>query len=104
MGSYRDRLEIIADMLKVISQNARKTKIMYQANLSYKVLQKYLGELTAASFIIFKVTEQCYVLTTKGVKFLEAYDDYAKTSKNIEKRLHDVYNKKKTLEELCSNK
>jgi predicted transcriptional regulator len=103
LGSYRSRLDIIADILQVVSQNAKKTQIMYQANLSYKVLQRYLRNITAASLIDFEKAKQCYVLTPKGKDFLEAYKDYAKTNKSIEKRLNDVNNKKKTLEELCSN-
>lgn len=104
MGSYRGRLDIIADILQVVSQNPKKTQIMYQANLSYKVLTRYLRNITAASLIDFETTEQCYVLTPKGEDFLEAYKDYAKTNKSIEKRLNDINNKKKTLEELCSNR
>ena len=76
---------------------------MFQANLSYKVLQRYLEEITSASLISFEAAEQCYVLTQKGQEFLEAYKDYAKTNKRIEKHLNDVGNKKKSLEELCSN-
>jgi len=102
VGSYRNRLDIIADILQVASQNAKKTQIMYQANLSYKVLQRYLREVTMASLIKFENAEQCYVLTSKGKDFLEAYRDYDKTNKSIEKRLNDVDNKKKNLEELCS--
>ena len=102
MGSYRGRLEIIADILKVVSQNAKKTQIMYQANLSYKVLQKYLRKITMASLVDFEDEEQCYVLTPKGQEFLEAYKDYAKTNQSIENRLSDVNDKKKFLEELCS--
>lgn len=103
LGSYRRRLDIIADILQVVSQNAKKTQIMYQANLSYKVLQRYLRNITAASLIDFENEAQCYVLTTKGQEFLEAYKDYAKTNKSVEKRLNDVDNKKKNLEELCAN-
>jgi len=103
VGNYRSRLDIIADMLQVASQNAKKTQIMYQANLSYKVLQRYLKDITAASLISFETAEQCYMLTQKGQEFLDAYKDYAKTNKSIEKRLNDVDNKKKSLEELCSN-
>jgi predicted transcriptional regulator len=104
LGTYRGRLDIIADILQVASQNAKKTQIMYQANLSYKVLKRYLREITEASLISFQVAEQYYVLTDKGQEFLEAYRDYAKTNKSIEKRLNDVDAKKKSLEELCSNK
>ena len=104
MGNYRNRLEIIADILQVASQNAKKTQIMYQANLSYKVLKKYLREMTVASLIRFETTDQLFVITQKGKDFLEAYRDYSKTSKIAEKRLNDVNNKKKGLEELCANK
>jgi predicted transcriptional regulator len=103
MGNYRNRLDIIADILQVVSQNAKKTQIMFQANLSYKVLQRYLGDIISASLISFETAEQCYVLTQKGQEFLEAYKDYAKTHKSVEKRLNDVDNMKKSLEELCSN-
>ena len=77
---------------------------MYQANLSYKVLQRYLKHVTEAELLCFESGEQCYVLTPKGREFLEAYRDYDRTNKSIEKRMNDVDNKKKTLEELCSNK
>ena len=103
MGNYRGRLEIIADILQVVSKNAKKTQIMYQANLSYKVLQRYLRDLDEASLISFKITGHRYVLTPKGQAFLEAYKDYAQINKSLEKRLEDINSKKKNLEELCSN-
>jgi len=103
--SYRSKLEIIADILYVVGQNlAKKTHIMYKANLSYKVLQKYLRNLTAASLINFDNNDQCYVLTRKGQEFLEVYKDYAKTNKSVEKSLNQVNDKKKNLEELCFSK
>jgi predicted transcriptional regulator len=104
LGSYRGRLDIIADILQVASQNAKKTQIMYQANLSYKVLQRYLRNIIAASLVDFENSEQIYVLTPKGQEFLEAYKEYAKTNKTIEKRLNDANTKKKCLEELCSHR
>lgn len=102
MGNYRNRLDIIADILQVVSQNAKKTQIMYQANLSYKVLQRYLGDITSASLIHFEIEEQCYVLTRKGREFLEAYKDYVRINKRVEKHINDVDSKKKNLEELCT--
>jgi len=104
LGSYRSRLDITADILQVVSQNAKKTHIMYQANLSYKVLKRYLRDLTAASLMSFEIAEQCYVITTKGQAFLEAYKEYAKTNARIEKRLNDVESKKRKLEKLCANR
>ena len=100
MGNYRGRLDIIADILQVVSQNAKKTQIMYQANLSYKVLQRYLKKITAADLIDYEIEEQCYVLTSKGEDFLKAYRDYVKTTKSLEKWLKDTDSKKKILEGL----
>ena len=102
MGSYRNRLEIIADILQVVSQQPKKTQIMYQANLSYKVLQKYLKEVSKASLIDFEFEKQCYKLTNKGSKFLEAYRKYSRRSRQLEKRQNEIEGKKKVLEELCS--
>jgi predicted transcriptional regulator len=101
MGNYRGRLDIIADILNVASRNAKKTQIMYQANLSYKVLQRYLAEVVGAQLINFEGEKQYFQLTDKGREFLEAYQKYSKTNKHIEKRLNDVAFKKKVLEDLC---
>lgn len=74
---------------------------MYQANLSYKVLQKYLSEVSEASLIDFVDETRSYMLTGKGKQFLETYKDYSKNSKTIERRLNEVNCKKKILDELC---
>ncbi|MEM2130486.1 MAG: winged helix-turn-helix domain-containing protein [Candidatus Bathyarchaeia archaeon] len=104
MGSYRDRLDIIADILRAVSQNAKKTQIMYQANLSYQLLQKYLSEVSEALLIEFNCLGQCYVLTDKGKAFLESYKEYLRDYMYLEKRLNEVNDKKKVLEALCSRK
>ena len=104
MGSYRGRLDIIAAILRVASGNAKKTQIMYQANLSYKVLQRYLAEIIESSLISFKKENRIYVLTAKGQEFLNFYKEYFRTSQQIEKHLSDVRSTKKVLEELCSSK
>jgi len=99
--NYRDRLDIIADILSVVSREAKKTQIMYQANLSYKVLQRYLNEIAGASLIRFEDSQQIYMLTSKGQNYLDAYREYARCSKSMEKRLNDFTVKRKILEELC---
>lgn len=102
MGNYRGRFEIIADILQAASRDAKKTQIMYQANLSYRVLQRYLSEIIGASLIKFENGNQCYMLTSKGQEYLDAYREYSRTNKTIEKRLNDFSTKKKILENLCS--
>lgn len=103
MKSYRGRLDIIADILHVASHDAKKTQIMYQANLSYKVLQKYLTEIIEAGLIKFQSENKCFTLTSKGYMFLENYKEYSRVSRHVEEQLDEIHNKKKSLEELCIN-
>ncbi len=100
MTNYRGRLDIIADILNVVIRNPKKTQIMYQANLSYRVLQKYLADLSGASLICFEDQTHCYGLTAKGQEFLEAYKEYSRTNRHVEKVIHDVKAKRETLEKL----
>jgi predicted transcriptional regulator len=103
LGSYRRRLDIIADILNVASRPAKKTQIMYQANLSYRLLTKYLADVREACLISFERKERCYVLTSKGMEFLEIYKEFSRRNKHVEKQLNDVNGQKKVLEELCSS-
>ena len=104
MVTYRDRLDIIADILAVVSREAKKTQIMYQANLSYKVLQRYLTEIVDAALISFQDGNQMYLLTGKGHQYLDAYKEYSRCSKSMEKRLNEFTTKRKILENLCPAK
>jgi len=104
LGSYRRRLDIIADILYVVGkEGAKKTQIMYQANLSYKVLTKYLTEVIEAGLIRLQREKRCYVLTSKGKEFLEKYRKYSRSNKHVEKKLNDLQNHRKVLEEFCSS-
>ena len=99
LGNYRSKLDIVADILHAVTQNAKKTHIMFQANLSYKVLKKYLGRLNEASLINFVCEKQCYTLTLKGKDFLDAYEDYSRNSRYLVKQLNEVNDKKRILED-----
>jgi predicted transcriptional regulator len=101
LRSNRSRVDIIADILEVVGSNAKKTKIMNQANLSFKLLQKYLAEIVNAQLVSFETEKHLFKLEDKGREFLESYKIYSETSRNAEKRLNDVATKKKMLEELC---
>ncbi len=97
--NYRDKLDITADILNVASATAKRTQIMYRANLSYKVLCKYLDEMLAAALLSCQ-NQELYVLTERGAAYLAAYKEYMRTSKAVEKRLDIVRAKRKILEEL----
>jgi predicted transcriptional regulator len=94
----------VADILRVANQRAKKTQIMYQANLSYKLLTRYLTEIRKAYLISFESRERCYILTSKGQEFLERYKDYSRYNKHVEKSLNNIRVKRKVLEELCPSR
>jgi predicted transcriptional regulator len=102
MSKYRDRLQIIASILLIASRRAKKTQIMYQANLSYKLLCRYLSEVQDAGLVCFE-NEECYVLTAKGKEFLNKHGEYSKRCKSLEEHLNHVNHEKFVLEKMCSN-
>jgi len=101
MPSYRDRMNIIADILTVVANQAKKTQIMYRANLSYETLQRYLTLLLDASLVDFVPQKQRYMLTEKGENFLSVYQEYDRLNKSIESNLSTLQVKRKVLEQLC---
>jgi predicted transcriptional regulator len=102
MSKYRDRLRIIADILVIVNDRVRKTRIMYQANLSYRLLCRYLEEVLDAG-LVKSEDDDCYVLTAKGREFLDKHEEYAKRCRNLEKHLDDVNSEKSALEIMCKS-
>lgn len=79
MGKNRDRLSIVAAILDAVNSGASKTKIMYSANLSFKLLSKYLDVSIRAGFV--QVNGYKYLLTEHGADFLKKY-------KHVHERYH----------------
>ncbi len=103
LGKHRTRLNILATVLTVISENngAKKTQIMYKAYLSYKLLTRYLNDVISAGMVTCE-DENCYMLTKKGEKFLEEVSEYHKYCKNVAKQLSQVEDQRAILEKMCS--
>jgi predicted transcriptional regulator len=102
MSKYRDRLQIIADILSIVSGGAKKTRIMYQANLSYRLLCRYLNEVLDAGLVNFE-NDKSYLLTPRGKEFLTRHEEYSKRCKSLEEHLHHIDHEKIALEKLCPN-
>jgi predicted transcriptional regulator len=100
LSKYRDRLQIIASILSIASSGAKKTRIMYQANLSYKLLCQYLDEVLDSGLVCFEKGE-FYVLTAKGKEFLDRHEQYSKRRKSLEEHLNNVNGEKAALEKMC---
>ena len=73
----RDRLGIIAEILKIATDGCLKTQIMYRANLSFGQLNEYLSFLIKMNLLEIQKEDQKnnYVITSKGEKYLEKYRD-----------------------------
>jgi len=99
MSKYRDRLQIIADMLFVISGDAKKTQIMYQANLSYELLSRYLSQVLEAGLV--RCESDYYKLTQKGQAFLKEFSEYLSRHETLKKQLDDDDKIRKKLEKMC---
>ena len=102
MGKYRSRLQIIADVLSVVREGAKKTRIMYQANLSYKLLTRYLEDVLDAG-LVRGGNDDCYELTQKGREFLARFDDYFVHRQSAEEKLNHVMDEKAKLENTYLN-
>ena len=75
MNAKRSRMEIIHDILSVISkfQKAGPTKIIYKANLSHQRFKEYMTLLEDGSFVERTSTKahNYFILTLKGKEFLQ---------------------------------
>lgn len=100
MTRYRRRFEIIADILRVAEKGAKKTRIMYIANLSYKLLVKYLAETIKAGLICAR--NDGYELTEKGRSFLGAYSQFHNQHSRVQKELELLRSEVKVLERMCA--
>jgi predicted transcriptional regulator len=80
---------------------AKKTQIMFKANLSYKALTKYLCEVLNAELVSYVEDRQIYKLTEKGHNFLLTYRIYSKSNKHLEKRKNHLNSTKRMLDNLC---
>jgi len=80
---HRSEEKIVADILSVVFNGARKTHIMYGANLSYALTTKYLNKLLECRLIQHEEKDRRYLLTSVGRRYLEEYAEY----KTIEEEL-----------------
>jgi len=76
-------------ILHAVRTGATKTRIMYDAYLSYTLVKEYVKFLQENDLIKYeKITKQ-YRISEKGLRFLRSYDQILDllSSKNKEKRI-----------------
>jgi predicted transcriptional regulator len=70
----RTRTEIISQILRVANGGgATKTKIMYQAFLSYGQMKELMMILTKNGLLNYDLDTQTFKTTEKGLRFLKTY-------------------------------
>ena len=99
MAKYRDGLGIVADILNAASSGAKKTRIMYLANLSHELLEKYLWATVESGFL--RLNGDGYEVTGKGQAFLEKYEAFSSKSSKVESELRSVEFERETLKRMC---
>jgi len=99
MTAYRSTLQIVARILSLVNASARKTHIMYGANLSYRLLSSYLGKVLGAGLARLG-DDGWYEITEKGSMFLDRCNGYFENKEGIEKKAENVESTKEELESL----
>jgi predicted transcriptional regulator len=62
-------VEICADILEVEKKGAKKSHIVYKANLNFKLLDKYLVRLKKSDMITSPTKENFFKTTEKGISY-----------------------------------
>jgi len=73
----RISLEIMAEILSLCKQPQVKTKVMYSANLSWQMVEKYLSQLQSKGLLEVHRSLTRYATTQKGLKFVEKWGELA---------------------------
>jgi len=96
----RTSLEIVRDILVVATRSRRKTGILYDAHLNFRLLEKYL-KLLLENGLLEIVDEQFYVVTWKGKDFLQTYEEYDDRCRRIGQEIKDARKEKLALKNMC---
>ena len=88
MGKNRDRLCIVADILEAANSGANKTHIMFGANLSFKLLEKYLGLVVDVGFVCVEGSQ--FGLADHGKDFLKQYKEHKEHYAGVKKMLESL--------------
>ncbi len=72
----RSDIEISADILKVALHGAKKSHIVYRANLNFELVKKYLKHLSDASLInLPSIENRLFKTTPKGKEYINQYEN-----------------------------
>jgi predicted transcriptional regulator len=99
LTKYRRRFDILADIVRVAGTGSRKTKIMYFANLSFVLLNKYLEDALHVGFLQSKGVQ--YLMTKKGEAFLERYQQFSSRYSAVKADVEKLKCEAEALDKMC---
>ena len=102
MVKNRDRLGIVASVLEAANSGSNKTRIMFAAKLSFKLLEKYLDVAVNAGFV--QVTGSVYFVTDRGQEFLQRYNRFRKRCTDAKELQEALIYERETLSRLCERR
>jgi len=100
LGKNRNRLSIGAAILEAANPVSSKTNIMFRANLSFSLLEKYLDIATEAGFIRYEDSK--YKLTEHGKEFLSKCKQFEGRYQKAEKMLDALMIERERLTRFCT--
>jgi predicted transcriptional regulator len=95
LGKNRDRLSIVAAILEAANHGSAKTHIMFSANLSFNLLEKYLDLALDAGFVVIEGSK--YKLTEHGRDFLKRYKHFEERYIQVQELLESLGGERDTL-------
>jgi predicted transcriptional regulator len=99
LGKNRDRISIIAAILDAANSGSTKTRIMFKANLSFMLLEKYLNLSVNADFV--SVEGSTYKLTVRGREYLRQYKLFEERYIRAQKMLETLDSERERLSQSC---
>ncbi len=99
LGKNRDKIGLLAAILEAANSGAPKTRIMINANLSFKLLEKYLGLSLQLGYIELEGSK--YKVTKQGRIFLFRYKRFVRQHDLVQKSLQNLADERAVLDYLC---
>jgi predicted transcriptional regulator len=72
----RESVDICRDILQLTRNGAIKTRIVYGANLNFKIVKGYLSKLLSLGLL--EESQKKYRTTEKGLDFINRYEDLSR--------------------------
>ncbi|MEM2178774.1 MAG: winged helix-turn-helix domain-containing protein [Candidatus Methanomethylicaceae archaeon] len=83
----RRGIDVIANILEITKNGAKKIRIMYLSNLSHESLMNYLNFLLKKNFLEYNSIEKKYRTTDKGMEFLKKIYEFKEIEEKYEEKI-----------------